>query len=790
MISLNWIKDYINIDDINPHDLADRITKAGVNVEKVITYDIPNITVGKVLTCVNHPDSDHLHVTTVDVGKEVLQIVCGAPNVRAGLKVIVALPGAILPGDFKIKPSTIRGVESNGMLCALYELGLTEKTDEEYKKGIYELKEDAVIGSNPLTYLGLDDTLYDLDIHKHRNNDCYGHIPFAYEVGTILSRKITLPEDQYQVINDNINNYVKLDVQTNKCPYYLGKMVKNVKMNESPDFIKKRLSSVGMRSINILVDISNYVMLEYGQPMHFFDQEVMGSNVVVRDAYDDEKITTLDKQDRVLNHNDIVITDGTKAQCVAGVMGGLNSEITENTKSIFIESAIFDAVSIRNTASRLNLKSEASIRYGKGLNYEYTLESLNRACYLLQKYADAEVLDGMVIHDTLDKTPKVVSFKQSEINKMLGIEISESDMEVELNRLDFKYTFDNGIFTVTIPSRRIDVEPNVNDIAEEIGRLYGYQNLVSTLPKGTIKKGEYVGDVNLRKSISKRLRELGLNEAKTYTLTNPSNAKLFKYDDRVNLTLPNPMSVDKSVIRTTIMPSLLDTYEYNKARKVNDVNLYEIAKTYDVNYKEETKIAILMKGNYISNSWQNNAIKVDFYLLKGLIENLLNYLGFKNRFSFNKKNLPDMHPGMCASINLDNQEIGVIGRVHPSLKKDEIYVAELSMNALEKNIKPLKYVEGNHYPEIKKDVAFIVKKDISAEEITKVIKHTGSRLLTNIDVFDVYLGDNIAKDKKSIAFKLTYQDDNKTLTDDEVMTDFHKMIGNVTKEFNCEIRDN
>ena len=789
MISLNWVKDYIDINDVNAYDLADRITKAGVNVEKIITHDIPDLAVGKVLTCVNHPDSDHLHVTTVDVGSETLQIVCGAPNVRAGLKVIVALPGANLPGDFKIKPSTIRGVESNGMLCALYELGLVTKTDEEYQKGIYELGEDAVIGSNPLTYLGMDDTLYDLDIHKHRNNDCYGHIPFAYEVGTILNRKITLPNDQYSVINDNINNYVKLEVETNKCPYYLGKMVRNVHIGESPDFIKKRLISVGMRSINNVVDISNYVMLEYGQPMHFFDQSVMGSNIVVRDAHDDENITTLDNQSRILNHNDIVITDGVKAQCVAGVMGGLNSEISDNTQNIFIESAIFDAVSIRNTASKLNLKSEASIRYGKGLNYEYTLKAMNRACYLLEKYAGAEVLDGMLIHDTLDKSPKIVTFKQSEINKMLGIEISESDMEGELNRLDFKYTFDKGIFTVTIPNRRIDIDPNVNDIAEEIGRLYGYQNLVSTLPKSSIKKGEYVGDVHIRKIISKRLRELGLNEAKTYTLTNPNNAKLFKYDNRVNIVLPNPMSVDKSVIRTTIIPSLLDTYEYNKARKVNDINLYEIAKTYDINYNEETKIAILMKGNYISNSWQNNNIKVDFYLLKGIIENLLNYLGFKNRFSFIKKELPEMHPGMCASITLDNQEIGVIGRVHPSLKKDDIYVAELSMKALEKNIKPLKYIEGNHYPEIKKDVAFIVKKDITAEEIMKVIKHTGSRLLTNIDVFDVYMGDNVQSDEKSIAFNLTFSDTTRTLSDDEVMNLFNQIIIDVKEKLHAEVRD-
>ena len=582
MINLEWVKDYIDISDQDLEKLAVKITESGINIEKVITNKIDNLVIGKVVSCIDHPDSDHLHLCQVDIGKEKLQqIVCGAPNVREGLKVIVALPGAVLPGDFAIKSSKIRGVESNGMICALYELGLEEKTDETYAKGIEELNENAPVGKDPLVYLGLEDTLYELDIHKHRNNDCYYHIGFAYEISAILNRKVKLPDLSYKEDKDNVNNHFKLEVETSKCPYYLAKMVTNVEIKESPDFIKRRLLSVGMRPINNVVDISNYVMLEFGQPLHFFDKDSLGDKILVRDAKDNELITTLDGKERTLKNSDIVITDGTKPICVAGVMGGLTTEVEDTTKNILIEAAIFDPVSIRYTASHLDLRSEASIRYGKGLSYEYTNMALDRACHLLEKYANATVLSGTVMHDEIDKTPKVVEFYPIEVDKMLGIKIDEEDMKHELERLDFPYTIKDGKFTVTIPSRRLDIDSNVNDIAEEIGRLYGYQNIKGTLPNIEVKRGEYVGDVKYRKAISKRLRSLGLNEVKTYTLVSPSMASSFDYEEKERITLPNPMSIDKSVIRTSLIPSLMNVYNYNKARKVEDINIYEIAKTYD-----------------------------------------------------------------------------------------------------------------------------------------------------------------------------------------------------------------
>ena len=776
MISLEWVKDYIDINDQDLKELAVKITKAGINVEKVITNHINNLVIGEVVDCIDHPDSDHLHVCQVNIGSVVTQIVCGAPNVRKGLKVIVALPGAILPGNFEIKKSKIRNQESNGMICALYELGLEEKTIEAYNRGIEELDSSAKVGDDPIKYLGLDDTLYELDVHKHRNNDCYYHIGFAYEIAAILNRKVTLPDDSFKEIKDSIKDHFNLKVETKKCPYYLAKMVTDVKIKESPDFIKKRLLAAGMRPINNVVDISNYVMLEYSQPLHFFDKDKLGNNILVREA-NNENIITLDGKERKLT-NDIVITDGNKPVCIAGVMGGENTEVDENTKTILIESAIFDAVSIRNTANRLDLRSEASIRYGKGLNYEYTNKAILRACHLLQKYADAKVLSDMVIHDEIDKKEKIVEFRPSEVDKMLGITIIEDDMKKELERLDFNYKLDNGKFIVTIPNRRLDIDPNVNDIAEEIGRLYGYHNLVSTLPKVDIKKGDYIGNVKYRKLISKRLRSLGLNEVKTYTLVSRDMLK-FNYENKENVILPNPMSSDKEIIRTTLIPSLLNVYNYNKTRKVNDILIYEIAKTYDINYNEDSKICILMKGNYINNNWNSTKIKVDFYLIKGILENLLDYLGLKNRYSFTTSDIPNMHPGMSARVLLDRKEIGIIGRIHPTDSKDEIYICEISMDKLMTNIKPIKYKEISKYPSIIKDMAFIMPKDTEAKEVLDVIKKSGGRLLTDINIFDVYEGENVGNNEKSIAYSLTFNDNTKTLTDEEVNTLFEKIIKDV-----------
>ena len=788
MISLNWVKDYINLDGEDLKDLATKITKAGINVEAVITNHIDNLVIGEVVDCIDHPDSDHLHVCQVNVKDRTIQIVCGAHNVRTGIKVIVALPGAVLPGDFEIKAGKIRGIESNGMICALFELGLEEKTEENYNKGIYELPSDAPVGEDAMDYLGCDDTLYDLDVHKHRNNDCYYHIGFAHEIGTVLGKKVNYPEAKYNESSDDVNNYIKLSVETDRCPFYLGKMVRNVKIGESPEWIKKRIIAAGMRPINNVVDISNFVMLEYGQPTHFFDADKLGDTVLVRDGDNDEHIITLDNVDRLITPQDIVITDSKKPICIAGVMGGLNTEVDENTCNIFIEAAIFDAFSITKTANRLNLKSEASKRYGKGLNYEYTIAAMDRCCSLLEEYASGTVLKGNVLHDKIDKTEKTIDVTTADLNGVLGMSMTDLDVQEQLNKLDFKYSLNDGVFHIVIPRRRLDVEPNKADLAEEIGRLYGYNNLTDTLPVVGTKRGVYVGDVALRKSISKRLRQLGLTEVRTYTLVPKEQAGKFNYDGKEVLELPNPMSSDKGYLRLSLIPSLLDTYEYNKARKTTDVNIYEIAKTYDKTYTEDVKVGMLMSGSYMTNLVNGVNVKADFYLLKGIIENLLKYLGFKNRYTFEKTEVKELHPGVSASILIDRKEIGIIGRIHPTISKDNIIVAEISMTKLyEFTTKPLKFKATSKYPEIRKDVAFVVDNNITNKEIEDVIRHAGGRLLTDIDIFDIYR--DIEDGKKSMAYNLKFEDPNKTLTDSEVMEVFNNIIKEVEVKLNAKVRN-
>ena len=789
-ISMNWVKDYVNLDEIDLKELAIKVTNAGVNVEKVINHNLNNLVVGKVLKCSMHPDSDHLHVCIVDTKDEKRQIVCGASNVRENIKVIVSLPGAILPGGIEIKSSVIRGVESNGMICALSELGLEEETPENRAKGIYILPDDVEVGSDAVKYLGLDDTIYELDLNPNRNIDCTNHIGFAYEVASVLGKKVKLPEIDYKAIKDSVKKHFSIEIKTPNCTMYNAKMVKNVVIKESPNFIKNRLIAAGMRPINNVVDISNYVMLEFGQPLHFFDKDKLGDKILVRMAGDNETIVTLDKKERLLTSDDIVITDGKNPVCIAGVMGGENTEIDDSTKNILIESAIFNSYNVRYTSLRLDLRSEASLRYERGLNYEYCSLAIERACYLLQKYADGEVLSDTIVYDNIDKVKKVANVTKDEVNNVLGLSMTNDDIKKSLNNLGFDYKCDKDSYVVEIPNRRLDVEAHKQDLIEEIGRLYGYDKIISKLPVIESTAGKYADNVKYRKVISKRLRSLGLNECRTYTLVSDEDNNLFKYERKESIDLLRPMSSDKKTIRQTIIPSLLKVYEYNKARKVNDILLYEISNVYYDMDKEDTKIAVLMSGNYLNNNWQKIENKVDFYLIKGVLENLLNYLGFKNRYQLVEKIVDDIHPGISCVITVDKEEIGYMGKIHPNLVKDDIYVFEISMNKLiDKKIKPIKFKEISKYPSVEKDLAFIVDDSVTSLEIIDTIKKSAGHILSNIDVFDLYKGENVPSNKKSIAYNLTFTDYNKTLNDDEVMKIFNKIISDVERKHSAILRD-
>ena len=780
-ISTNWVNDFVKIDDVDKKRLADKITNAGVNVQEVMgEVNFDNIVVGEIVSAKAHENSDHLKVCEVNIGKSTEQIVCGAPNARSGIKVVVSLPGAVLPNGMEIKQSVIRGVSSNGMLCSLEELGL-----EEESEGIHELPNEAVVGNSPKEYLNLD-TVYLLDLNPNRKNDCLSHIGFAYEVSAVLDREVKLPKMDYAA--SDFETTVDLKVETENVLLYYAKLVKDVEIKESPEFIKQRLINAGMRPINNVVDISNYIMLEFGQPLHFFDADKVGDTLLVRMAKDDEKIITLDKQERVLNSDDIVITDGKKPICIAGVMGGLNSDVDENTKNILIESAIFDKLKVRRTSIRLDLRSEASLRYEVGLNPEYTLMALKRACYLLLKYANAKVSNDEKVVNNIKTSENVIKVTLEEINKVIGVKISNEDVIDILNRLRFQYRVDGETYFVIAPSRRLDISIK-EDIIEEVGRLFGYDKIVAKLPTLEMTTGGYVPRIKYRKDVSALMRSLGFNETRTYTLISKKNSELFNYEDKENIVLLKPISNDRTHVRTNLISSLIDVLNYNDARENGDVFIYEISNVYykeSNEFKEDMKLCALAKGNTLKSDFQK-MLKVDFYYLKGIVISLLEYLGYKNRIRFvRNENIKFMHKGVTADVLVDNKKVGFIGKVHPSITKEDVFMFEISLDELSKSKgAKIKYNAPSKYPSVRKDMSFNFDRDVVSGDVVNDIYKFSSKILKNVIVFDVF----DSEEHRSLAFSLTYQSDERTLSDEEVMKDFENVISKVSEKYNAKLRN-
>ena len=788
-VSKKFLSDYIDIENIDYKEIADKMVFCGNEYESITKLsDCEGLVVGYVKECSMHPNSDHLHVCQVDLGDGVKQIICGAPNVDKGQKVIVAKVGARL-GDIVIKKATLAGLESNGMICSLLELGIESKyLTEEDKTGIHVLGEDAIVGEDALKYLELDDEVIDFELTADRA-DLLSIIGVAYEVGAIYNKKVKLPIIKIKENNEQIN--VNLDVKTNKCSMYLGRKVVNVKISESPKFIQNRLIASGIRPINNVVDISNYVMLEYGQPLHFFDADKLGNNVIVRNANDNELFTTLDGIERKLSSEDIVIANN-EVVALAGVMGGLDTEVTSDTKNIFIESAIFDSVTVRNTSKRV-LRSESSNRFEKGIDPNRTELALNRAAQLLTMYAGGEVCKGIVKYDLENHSDKIIDLTLEDINRILGTNLSTSEVNDILKRLEFKFEIKGSKYKCSIPTRRIDVNIK-EDLVAEIGKIYGYNNIKSKLPESSIKKGTIIKSKLFEKDIRKVLNSLGLNQVITYSLVGDTENSLFKVSDKEDITLLDPLSEDKKTLRKSLIPSLINVYNYNISRNIKDINIFENECVYykdEDKYIEEKMVGGLLSGNLINNKWSNNNLKVDFYLVKGIVEYLLNYLGLSNRFDFKvDKELKGMHPGRSASILLDREVIGYLGQVHPSICKKEVYVFSISVDKLmKKNVRLIKAKEISKYPSVNKDLAFVVNKNVTCNDVTQILKKVGGRLLNNIEVFDVYVGENVSQDEKSLAFSLTFIDPNKTLSDEEVTTIFNKMIEEVENKLDAKLRD-
>lgn len=787
-LSRKFVSDYIDLpEDLEIEKIAEDMTSVGNEYDcagKLI--NCTKLVVGEVLECTDHPDSDHLHVCKVNVGSEVLQIVCGAPNVRAGIKVVVALAGAILPGG-EIKKGMIRGVESNGMLCSKAELGLDNKfLEEKDKTGIHELSVDAKVGEDAIKALNLRDEVIDFELTSNRG-DLLSILGMAYELGAIYRKEVKDIDLTYHHNEEDVNDEFKVEVRTDDCPIFLAKKVKNVVIKESPDFIKERLIASGIRPINNVVDISNYVMLETGQPLHYYDAKSLGDTLIVRNASDGEKLTTLDGIERILSSDDIIIADKEKAVGLAGVMGGLSTEVESDTTDIIIESAIFDKVKIRRTSKRI-LRSEASNRFEKGLDPNRTHMAIERSCALLEKYADGTVLDGMVKYDKTSKEEKVIDLSLEKINKVLGINIPKDEVIEILKALAFNVEDKGAYLTVTVPTRRLDITI-AEDLIEEVGRIFGMDNIKGKLPVLKVVNSHFD---RTKREIKNKLINLGLNETLSYSLIPNAESHKFTLDNFTEITLNDPMTEDRNTLRYSLLYSLKEIYLYNKARNNSNISIFEVGKGFykeNDEYKEDLKLAVLMTGDYYLDI---NNTKVDFYTIKGVLEELLDYLGYNGRYSLTVSDIPsELHPGQSASILMQGKKVGVIGKLHPSVIKDDVYVFEINLTKLLSNrASRMSFKEIPKYPIVKKDVAFIVDNNVTVENVMKEIKKAGGRCLINQELFDIYVGDNVSDGKKSLAFALYFQDDKKTLTEEEVMESFNNIIKKVTENVPATLRDN
>ena len=788
-VSLKWLSEYIDLKGKTVDELEEIFSLQLTEVEeKYPLTTATNMMIGYVRECVDHPDSDHLHVCQVELANgEVSQIVCGAPNVREGVKVIVALPGAVLPGDFKIKPSKVRGVESNGMLCSFQELGIEDKyIEEEFKNGIYLLDDDAPVGECPIKYLGLDDYVFDLHLTPNRA-DMLSMIGVSYDLGTVLNE---VPNIKAPVINpSNEPNPVKVTLETDKVIQYNARYIKGVKIKKSPWWLRQRLIAAGIRPINNVVDITNYILIEYGQPLHAFDADKLGNNIVVRMAHEGEKFTTLDEIERELTADDIVITDGVNPVCLGGVMGGLDSEVTDETVNVVLEAAQFNPTSIRKTSARLGLRSESSFRFERRVDYNRVRVALDKASQMLVELADATVLDGVSSVVNEEYNPVVIDVTLDKINNYMGVNLTADEVNDILNRMNFEYDYKDGMYHVVVPSRRIDYDNNYQDLIEDIARFYGFDNIPLTIP-ATSDKGHLAREQSLERSIKNLLAGMGMNEAICYSMTSSERLYEFSEEELVPVKVMMPFTEEREYMRQSLIPSLLDVVSYNKARKIDSVKFFEISDVYHDggSYK---LLSGALSGIYEKSLWQQKVEKVDFFLVKGIIEELLAKLGIKATYvAANKKN---MHPGKCAKIMVGDVEIGYLGAIHPKYQKDyslnETYVFELKYDLLlSYSEEAIKYSPVSKYPSITRDLAIVCKKEINAYDILALIKQTGKKILVDISLFDLYMDESIGLENKQLAFKLTFCDSEKTLESADVEKVIKSILNRLDFTYQAKLR--
>ncbi|HCG2506945.1 TPA: phenylalanine--tRNA ligase subunit beta [Staphylococcus aureus] len=780
LISNEWLKEYVTIDD-SVSDLAERITRTGIEVDDLIDYtkDIKNLVVGFVKSKEKHPDADKLNVCQVDIGEdEPVQIVCGAPNVDAGQYVIVAKVGGRLPGGIKIKRAKLRGERSEGMICSLQEIGISSNyIPKSFESGIYVFSESQVPGTDALQALYLDDQVMEFDLTPNRA-DALSMIGTAYEVAALYNTKMTKPETTSNELELSANDELTVTIENeDKVPYYSACVVHDVTIEPSPIWMQARLIKAGIRPINNVVDISNYVLLEYGQPLHMFDQDAIGSQqIVVRQANEGEKMTTLDDTERELLTSDIVITNGQTPIALAGVMGGDFSEVKEQTSNIVIEGAIFDPVSIRHTSRRLNLRSESSSRFEKGIATEFVDEAVDRACYLLQTYANGKVLKDRVSSGELGAFITPIDITADKINRTIGFDLSQNDIVTIFNQLGFDTEINDDVITVLVPSRRKDITIK-EDLIEEVARIYGYDDIPSTLPVfDKVTSGQLTDRQYKTRMVKEVLEGAGLDQAITYSLVSKEDATAFSMQQRQTIDLLMPMSEAHASLRQSLLPHLIEAASYNVARKNKDVKLFEIGNVFFANGEGELPDQVeylsgILTGDYVVNQWQGKKETVDFYLAKGVVDRVSEKLNLE--FSYRRADIDGLHPGRTAEILLENKVVGFIGELHPTLAADNdlkrTYVFELNFDALMAvSVGYINYQPIPRFPGMSRDIALEVDQNIPAADLLSTIHAHGGNILKDTLVFDVYQGEHLEKGKKSIAIRLNYLDTEETLTDERV----------------------
>lgn len=789
-LSIRWLKDYVDIGDISMRDFSEAMSMSGSKVEGWTTEfeDVKNVVVGKILSVEPHPDSDHLVICQLDVGQqEPVQIVTGASNVHVGDMVPAALHKSQLPNGVKITKGKLRGVMSNGMMCSIAELNLT-KGDFPYaaENGIFLLQEDCQVGQDIASAIGCNDTCVEFEITPNRP-DCLSVLGLAREAAVTFGKELKMHTPQVKGCGGDVHDYLSVEVRNPQlCPRYTAKVVKNVKIGPSPRWMRERLRASGVRPIDNIVDITNYVMLEYGQPMHAFDIEyVKDHKIIVRNAVSGETIQTLDGVDRTLSEDMLVIADSEKASAVAGVMGGEHSGINENTHTVVFESACFKGSSVRITAKKLGMRTESSGRFEKGLDAQNCLPAVMRACELVELLGAGEVVDGVIDVDNTNYQPTRIHLDADWTNRFLGTDIPKEQMVKILTDLQFQMEGDE----IIVPSFRSDVEHKA-DIAEEIARFYGYNNIPTTIAKGS-PEGGYNEYQKFERVVNQNMLAQGMYEIMTYSFVSPKQydkIRLPKDDPkRQSVVIRNPLGEDTSIMRTNAIPSMMDILSKNYNNRNGAVSLYEIGNEY-----------IPVEGELLPDEVPNLVLGMygddkDFFTLKGVVENLLDTLAIREYDVDAKSDDPTFHPGRCAVLSKDGEEFGIIGEVHPLVCANygintRVYVGKLKLRKLFAMMDTQRsYVPMPKFPASTRDLALLCDDALPVMTMEKAIKAAAGKILEKIELFDVYKGSQIAQGKKSVAFNISMRASDRTLTDEEVNGAMSKIL-KALEELGAQIR--